>query len=423
VAAARGSISGDKMRVSSLRAVASRGVGVARTVTAGLLAVSMLALASLPAAAQSYACNDLAAKLASLEKRAPSNSDRWAGAIAEQRQAIEQNRTSQARCGDARDPRCVAIADRGRQMAANLAVLERQHAQMGGGGSAASNEQARIRTLMSQLRCGEKPAPGVQPVTATFDGTRSRVTINGAAPGQPGVTYRIAAPGEAPRPAPPPKRETSFFGMLFGGNSAGDPEPGQADEEQVIDPATAQMLSGSYRTLCVRTCDGYFFPISFNASQGRLKTDANVCKALCPAAETRLYFHSNPGQEAEQAVAADGTRDPLTKLPNAFRYRTEKVADCTCGTPDPRLLPAGAGGLRGLRDASRPLDGDQLPMPLPRPAPDADPETQMVAARGLGVEPVSPPAAEETVADASRPIDPAQPPRVRVVGPKYFSDR
>ena len=99
------------MRVTSLRAVASRGAGVARAAAAGLLAASMLALASLPAAAQSYACNDLAAKLATLEKRPASNSDRWAGAIAEQRQAIEQNRSSQARCGDGRDPRARVCRD------------------------------------------------------------------------------------------------------------------------------------------------------------------------------------------------------------------------------------------------------------------------------------------------------------------------
>ena len=380
------------------------------------------------AGAQSYVCNDLASKLASLERRpvAATPGDRWAAAIEEQKQAIGQNRTAQARCGDARDPRCAAIVERGRQMDANLVNLQRQHARMGGGGSSvaasSSAEQARIRALMAQMRCGEKPAPGAQPVTATFDGTRSRVTINGATPGAPGVTYRVARPGE-----PPPgvrseqKREGSgLFGFLFGGSSAaGDPEPG---EEEVIDPSTARMLSGSYRTLCVRTCDGYFFPISFNASQGRLKTDANVCKALCPAAETRLYYHHNPGQEAEQAVAADGTGDQLTRLPNAFRYRTEVVSGCTCGTPDPRLLPPGAGGLRGLREAARGDEAEELPLPRRRPDPDADPETAATTAVGLTVEPVSPATEEETVAAATEPSR-AAPPQVRVVGPRYFSDR
>ncbi len=397
-----------------------------RSVAAGRVAsvvVAVIALAAsvAPAAAQSYVCNDLAAKLAALDKKAAATpADRWASAIAEQRQAIEQNRTAAARCGNAADPRCAAIAARGQQMTANLATLQSQHARMGGGTSATSGEQARIRALMTQLRCGERQQPGAQPITATFDGTRSRVTINGAVPGQAGVTYRISQPGETPpgvRTGPRPESR-GLFGFLFGGNSTVDPD---LSDEQVIDPTTAQMLSGNFRTLCVRTCDGYFFPISFGASQGRLKTDANVCKALCPAAETRLYFHHNPGQEAEQAIAADGTGDPLTRLPNAFRYRTEVVAGCTCGKPDLRLLPPGAGGLKGTKDALHLLGGEELPLPRRRPAPDADPETQAIVAAGLVVEAVSQRPVEETAAEASKA--PGEPPRVRVVGPRYFSDR
>jgi len=393
-------------------------------IVAAVVTIAVVAAAgfgAVPAAAQSYVCNDLAAKLAALQRQPASGSDRWAAAITEQRQAIATNQASQARCGNPNEGRCLAIAERGRQMAANLANLERQHAQMRP--SPAASEQARIQKLMSQLRCGEKPAPGAQPITATFDGTRSRVVINGSVPGQPGVTYRVAAPGETPpgvRTAPR-QENRGLFGILFGGNSAGDPEEPQPGEEQVIDPATAQMLTGSYRTLCVRTCDGYYFPISFNASQGRLRTDANVCKALCPAAETRLYYHANPGQEAEDAVAADGTRDLLTRLPNAFRYRTQVVPGCTCGTPDPRLLPPGAGGLKGTRDALRSLEGEMLPLPRLRPAPDEDPETQAVMLSGLTVEAVTPAPIEEAVAEAERPQTP--PSKVRVVGPKYFSDR
>ena len=399
--------------------------GAMRRAVAALTVLGCL-VAAPQAVAQSYVCNDLAAKLAVLQKRPASSSDRWSNAIAEQRQAIDQNRSALARCGDpAADPRCAAIAERGRQMASNLANLQRQHAQMGGAPSPSASEETRIRSLMAQLRCGEKPAPGTQPITATFDGTRSRVTINGSVPGQAGVTYRIAQPGETPPGLTPPPRQENrgFFSLLFGGSSASVGDRSTSEEEQVIDPGTAQMLSGSYRTLCVRTCDGYFFPISFHASQGRLKTDTNVCKALCPAAETRLYYHVNPGQEAEQAIAADGSGEPLTRLPNAFRYRTEVVSGCGCGKPDPRLLPQGAGGLRGTRDALLSLGSDTLPLPPRRPARDADPETQAVTARGLVVEAVSPAPIEETVADAGAPATAVPASRVRVVGPKYFSDR
>ncbi|MDK9696205.1 MAG: DUF2865 domain-containing protein [Siculibacillus sp.] len=395
-------------------------------------------LADAPAAlAQSYVCNDLAAKLAALEKSAAQQrrpatpSDRWASAIAEQKDAIRQNRASQERCGDPADPRCAAMAARGRQMVTNLAQLEAQHARMGGGAgggggyvaSPTAAEESRIRTLLAQLRCGERQTPGAQPIIATFDGTRSRVTINGAVPGQAGVTYRIAQPGEVPpgvRTAPRPQGG-GLFSLLFGGGGGAPQQAETWEEEQVIDPTTAQMLSGSFRTLCVRTCDGYFFPISFGASQSRLKTDANVCRALCPAAETRLYYHHNPGQEAEQAIAADGSGEPLTRLANAFRYRTEVVSGCTCGKPDPRMLPPGAGGLKGTRDALRSLEAE-LPLPPVRPDPDADPETQAVKVAGLVVEPVSPVPVSEAIADAASGR-PSAPPTVRIVGPRYFSDR
>lgn len=421
------------MRRADRRAGAGARTGIGAVAAAASL-FAVLVLGTVSAAAQSYVCNDLAARLAVVSKRPPSSSDRWANAIAEQKQAIDQNRASLSRCGAPNDPRCAAIVQRGQQMAANLAMLERQHAQMGGAASAGSTEQGRIQALMAQMRCGEKPAPGAPPITATFDGSRSQVIINGARPGQPPTTLRVAAPGETPPgvgAAPPPPRQRSLLGMLFGGNSAGDPEPGQETGEQVIDPATAQLLSGSYRTLCVRTCDGYFFPISFNASQGRLRTDANVCKALCPASETRLYYHVNPGQEAEQAVAADGTGDQLTRLPNAFRYRNEVVPGCTCGTPDPRLLPPQAGGLKGARDAfARALDADTLPMPRRKPGADDDPETQALTVGEFSPEPVSPPVEPATVADvgpgsatAAAGAAAPPPPRVRTVGPKYFSDR
>src|SRR3954469_12032226 len=42
--------------------------------------------------------------------------------------------------------------------------------------------------------------------------------------------------------------------------------------------------SGTFRTVCVRTCDGAYFPISFATTPGRFQDDEKSCKALCPAA-------------------------------------------------------------------------------------------------------------------------------------------
>jgi hypothetical protein len=89
--------------------------------------------------------------------------------------------------------------------------------------------------------------------------------------------------------------------------------------------------SGTYRTVCVRTCDGAYFPISFATTPARFQDDERSCKALCPAAEAVLYAHRNPGEDMNQAVNING--QPYTSLPNAFRYRSEFNPSCSCKAP------------------------------------------------------------------------------------------
>ena len=64
--------------------------------------------------------------------------------------------------------------------------------------------------------------------------------------------------------------------------------------------------NGTYRTLCVRTCDGYYFPISFSTTSEHLPEDAHSCEALCPGAEARLFYYSNPGGGPENMISVTG---------------------------------------------------------------------------------------------------------------------
>lgn len=90
-----------------------------------------------------------------------------------------------------------------------------------------------------------------------------------------------------------------------------------------------QEIGSNFRTICVRTCDGYYFPISFSASSARFAEDAQTCQRMCPAAQVSLYAYHNPGEEVQQAVStADGR--PYTELPTAFQYRREFNAACSC---------------------------------------------------------------------------------------------
>lgn len=113
----------------------------------------------------------------------------------------------------------------------------------------------------------------------------------------------------------------NFLSNLFGGNNAGNP--------QAVPPSDlGGPQSGTYRTVCVRTCDGAYFPISFATVPARFPDDEKTCKALCPAAEAMLYAHRNPGEDMNSAVSISG--QPYTALPTAFKFRSEFNPSCSC---------------------------------------------------------------------------------------------
>lgn len=84
----------------------------------------------------------------------------------------------------------------------------------------------------------------------------------------------------------------------------------------------------TYRTLCVRSCDGYYFPVSFSTLPSNFSQDIQQCQSRC-AAPAELFVYRNPGEEAEQMVSSDG-RQAYADLPNAWRYRKEFVKGCSC---------------------------------------------------------------------------------------------
>src|SRR4030088_1545027 len=67
----------------------------------------------------------------------------------------------------------------------------------------------------------------------------------------------------------------NFLESLFGNNNNSPGAPG----------ADLGPQSGTFRTVCVRTCDGGYFPISFATYPARFPDDEKTCKALSPAAE------------------------------------------------------------------------------------------------------------------------------------------
>jgi hypothetical protein len=138
--------------------------------------------------------------------------------------------------------------------------------------------------------------------------------------------------------AAPTAQARDFFSSLFGAFSDNPslapsrPEPSRplpfASEGDFFGrPAEQPRPRVSYRggqAYCVRTCDGRYFPISASDGQSR----AASCNSFCPASETKVVY----GSTIDHAATENGK--PYSELPNAFRYRNELVAGCTCNGKD-----------------------------------------------------------------------------------------
>ncbi len=99
-----------------------------------------------------------------------------------------------------------------------------------------------------------------------------------------------------------------------------------------LDPLTSGKASstnrnGTHRTMCVRICDGYFWPVSFATSSDQFERDQVTCESSCTS-PAKLYTYENPGQEPEQMVSLKG--QPYAKLSTAFLFRTKLDQSCKC---------------------------------------------------------------------------------------------
>jgi hypothetical protein len=133
----------------------------------------------------------------------------------------------------------------------------------------------------------------------------------------------------------PAAQAEDFLSALFGAFGVRRPEapavsaplPFASEGNPLIpqtDPRPRPAYSGGGQAYCVRTCDGRYFPISASAGESR----AASCNSFCPASETKVVY----GGTIDNAATESGK--PYSELPNAFRYRNELVAGCTCNGKD-----------------------------------------------------------------------------------------
>lgn len=364
-----------------------------------LLVLAALTLTSGDAGAATRLCRQLEAQLADVGNGGGGNSPaqvrRYDRAIeAQQRQLSKARRqANRSSCGgffnfDRGSSACEggggALVDR---MERNLQSLIRKRNQLAGGGAGnPRRERARILAALDANGCRD------------FD------------PGEEEV--RLARRDPAP----------SLFERLFGGgiprNDRYEPDEYSGSERvrTTINPGEYQFLGGgSYRTLCVRTCDGYYWPISYSSSRSDFERDEQNCQTMCPGAEVRLFSHRVPEQESEAMV--DGMGNAYADLPNAFKYREanfQRPETCTCGQVKKNFSVIAGNGVRPVEETEA---AAPIPLPSPRPEPLADPETLANRDGKFDVKVMRRLVSNATVADGD-----AAERKVRVVGPAYLPD-
>ncbi|NNU48013.1 DUF2865 domain-containing protein [Rhizobium sp. WYCCWR 11279] len=335
--------------------------------------VLLLALAA-PAAAQSSAiCEDLRGRLADLPRSIGNGNGpearHYSSALAEQNLELRKVRNelrsndctsgSMVVIGGENADYCDELSQSEARMIDNIRYLQDRRAELLGRGS--DNDQAR-RELMAAL---------------DRNGCNSE---------------NFYAPDERSAAEPPPSVEEQAMRadtfIPLGGGEEVDPRYGLP---------RAEMLS-PVSTMCVRSCDGGFFPISSNATSVDFGRDAQTCAKMCPGIETELFYRDVTSTEASNMISV-ATGTPYSAMKNAFAYKNRtpgEKSSCACN------LNAYYEEMRGKQAMSEPpQQGSITTIRTTPPAKDAA-------------------AAAPQPSVPERPYDPTQN-RVRQVGPQFLA--
>ncbi|MBN9669946.1 DUF2865 domain-containing protein [Labrenzia aggregata] len=282
----------------------------ARSVGSLVLLCLLAATASPWNAAQAASCSSLNAELRRLESASASPSkasNKWSTARRQQQKAIAaaERDANYFGCPASGAPKCKVLSGKIKRMKANLRAIDRQLRKTGGGGG--SRDTRRIRQIRTSLE---------------------RQNCNGPAKVREARTENRPA-GEKPR---------NLFQRLFNPGAMLEAEAPDRREREIVrvrshqkseTPRRLRLPSGGlFRTLCVRTCDGYFFPVSYSTDKGQFINDAARCSEICPASETELYVYRNPGGDQSEMMSLAGTL--YSDQPFAYRYRDKLVKNCSC---------------------------------------------------------------------------------------------
>jgi hypothetical protein len=221
-------------------------------------------------------------------------------------------------------------------MQANLAQLE---AQAGGGGVQSAQrmqQRAQLVAAYDANGCGAtREAAAQRPGFFGFGGAPERdVTREYRTPdGRPQAAYRE---GEEPRRP----GFGNFIEHLFGARRetpGGLPDYVEPVPEDQLRPGDGdeRPRNVGHRAVCVRLCDGAFFPMTSSPRPGAPLGQEELCQMQCPGAEVALYRMRD--DQIENAVSVDGA--PYTACPTP----------CASASASTRPAPAGRATAPGRR--------------------------------------------------------------------------
>jgi uncharacterized protein DUF2865 len=123
----------------------------------------------------------------------------------------------------------------------------------------------------------------------------------------------------------PAAQAEEIFSIFGGAENAAPPAlstPDASSKQMFMPrrPTPARSEPVATTAYCVRTCDGRYFP----APPGDHVSQAEACRNFCPATEAKPFY----GTSIESSSSREGKL--YSELPNAFRYRTELVPNCSC---------------------------------------------------------------------------------------------
>jgi hypothetical protein len=174
------------------------------------------------------------------------------------------------------------------------------------------------------------------------------------------------------------------------------------DNGEIAPPIYGGSGVPNLQTVCVRTCDGGFFPMTANATPLNFQHDAETCARMCPGVPTELYFRYLPDQESAEMVSAS-TGAPYSEMPFAFAYRKRQPGEkssCTCN-------------LSAYYEEMRREKG--LGKPVVR-----EPQGSITSIQTLKQAPSAAINAEPAKTPEERPYDPSTS-KVRQVGPQFLA--